>query len=210
MFSWSATQEHAQHTVNIVQSHWLDFSTMFTSEFSLSHHCCAKPGYQYLAMLTGVHSQKIANTKGSMFLKKQNVTKTKHTHTNTGCLFTIYCGMIKSNEWDKHTMCLALSHNSCWKGSKCKGYFTLAIMALYPLNTVTVLNLYTVYTKLNVNSAKWVLWCSQKFSIQSCVQLPLQTQFMPCKHDAARNLLGIGGVHTVLLLIPGRSTHGHR
>lgn len=33
---------------------------------------------------------------------------------------------------------------------------------------------------------------------------------MPCNHDAARNLLGIGWVHTVFLLIPGRSTHGHR
>lgn len=33
---------------------------------------------------------------------------------------------------------------------------------------------------------------------------------MPCNHDAARNLLGICWVHTVLLLEPGCSTRRHR
>lgn len=33
---------------------------------------------------------------------------------------------------------------------------------------------------------------------------------MPCNHDAARNLLGICWVHTVLLLKPGCSTRRHR
>lgn len=33
---------------------------------------------------------------------------------------------------------------------------------------------------------------------------------MPCKHDAAKDLLGIGRVHTVFLLVPVRSTHEHR